>query len=379
MIVDAAGIVVADAPGGAGIGSDFTNNQRPEIGQALRGEPASFTRYSDTEGREILATAVPVFDDREQRVVGAVRVTQDASLIVENVRRLRLGLIAIGGAGLFAGLLIAFALAASLSRPLTRLASAARRLGAGDLAARAEDVRGPSEVAELARQFDDMAARLERTVHAQRSFVANASHQLRTPLTGMKLRLESAIADERDDNVRRQLEAAEREVDRLSGIVDRLLRVSREIEQGNPTDVDLRGAVTRALARWNERAVRAGATLLAHGEEVTAEANPTDVDQILDNLIDNAITYAPGEITVRTGREDGRAFVAVHDRGPGIATGDLDKVTERFYRGQGAPEGGSGLGLAIARELAEKWGGSVEITSAADTGTSVEVHLRPAR
>ncbi|HYG72570.1 MAG TPA: sensor histidine kinase, partial [Actinomycetota bacterium] len=78
-------------------------------------------------------------------------------------------------------------------------------------------------------------------------------------------------------------------------------------------------------------------------------------------------------------REDGRAFVAVHDRGPGIATGDLDKVTERFYRGQGAPEGGSGLGLAIARELAEKWGGSVEITSAADTGTSVEVHLRPAR
>jgi two-component system, OmpR family, sensor kinase len=378
VVVDRAGTVIVDAPDGEDLGHDYTNGRRPEIGSALSGKPASFPRYSDTEGREILATAVSVYNEDRTGIVGAVRVTQDASPIATNVRRVRVGLVTIGIAGLFAGLLIAFALARSLSLPLTRLAGAAKQLGEGDLAARAEDVTGPSEIEDLAKSFDEMAGRLERTVQAQRSFVANASHQLRTPLTGMKLRLESAAADERDPKVREQLEAAEREVDRLSEIVDRLLRVSREIEEGNPTQVGLRDAVDRALSRWSERARRLDSTLLASGDDITADGNPTDVDQILDNLIDNAITYAPGEIRVESGRIDGRAFVAVQDRGPGIALEDLERVTERFYRGRGAEPGGSGLGLAIARELAEKWGGTVDLSSEPGSGTRVEVRLRPA-
>ena len=378
LVVDANGTVLADAPGAEAVGANYATSSRPEIGQALRGEPVSFTRYSDTEGHELIATAVPVYDET-QRIVGAVRITQDAAAINANVRRVRLGLAAIGGAGLLAGLVLAFALAGSLSRPLTRLAGAARRLGSGDLAARAEDVSGAREIEELGRSFDEMADRLERTVQAQRAFVANASHQLRTPLTGMKLRLESAISTTTDDDVRHQLEAADHEVDRLSEIVDRLLAISREIEEGQPTEVDLGDVVARALARWTERARRLDTRLLARGEGVTAQGNAADLDQILDNLLDNAIAYAPGEITVESGRTDGRAFVAVHDRGPGIAPPDLPRVTERFYRGQGTPTGGSGLGLAIARELAEKWGGALEITSAPGTGTRVEVRLPAAR
>jgi len=378
VILDEDGIVRADSDAEA-VGADFTNGQRPEVDAALAGDAITVERYSDTEGREILATAVPVWDEDRTERIGAVRVTQDASPITANVRRVRLGLIAIGVAGLLAGLLIAFALAGSLSKPLTRLAGTAKRLGEGDLTARAEDVKGPTEVEDLAHSFDDMADRLERTVQSQRSFVANASHQLRTPLTGMKLRLEAAEAEATDPKVREQLEAAEREVDRLSEIVDRLLRISREIEEGNPTQVDLRDAVDRALSRWSERALRLDSKLLASGDGVTAEGNPTDVDQILDNLIDNALTYAPGEIRVESGRLDGRAFVAVEDRGPGIASEDLERVTERFYRGRGVEPGGSGLGLAIARELAEKWGGSVDLTSEPGSGTRVEVRLRTAR
>ena len=144
-----------------------------------------------------MATAVPIQD--EQRLVGAVRITRSVQQANDNVRNVTLGLAAIGIAALVAGMLLAFGLAGSLSRPLTRLAAAARRLGDGDLSARAGDVSGASEVEELGQSFDEMADRLERSAQAQREFVANASHQLRTPLTAMKLRLEGAIAEAPDE------------------------------------------------------------------------------------------------------------------------------------------------------------------------------------
>jgi two-component system, OmpR family, sensor kinase len=373
LVVNAEGIVLADSAG-TSLGRSYATTSRPEIVAALGGEPVSFVRFSDTEGRELVATAVPIKDETGS-IVGAVRVTQDARPISDSVRRVRLGLIVLGLAGVGAGLVIAFGLSASLSRPLTRLASAAKRLGAGDLTTRADVVRGPREIEELARSFDEMADRLERTVQAQRSFVANASHQLRTPLTGMKLRLEAAIDAAAGEDQRRQLQAADHEVDRLSEIVDRLLSISRDIEEGRPTQVDLGDVVSRALARWESRAERLGTRLIARGTGATAQGNATDLDQILDNLLDNAISYAPGDITLESGHADGAAFVAVQDHGAGIDPQDLDRVTERFYRGRGAPTGGSGLGLAIARELAEKWGGTLDVTSRPGEGTRVEVRL----
>jgi signal transduction histidine kinase len=376
VVVDNRGTLLADSDGPAEIGTDFRSAGRPEIDAALSGELFSEVRDSVDLGHDIVATAVPILD--EGRQFGAVRLTQDVQRVNDNVRNITIGLLAIGVAALVAGLVLAYGLAGSISRPLTRLASAAKRLGRGDLSARAEDVGGSTEVEDLGRSFDDMADRLERTVRAQREFVANASHQLRTPLTGMKLRLESATAEAKDEEVRRQLVAAEREVDRLSEIVDRLLAMSRQIEEGEPTHVDLGDVVTRALARWDERARSTDTTLRSSGGGGIAQGNPSDLDQILDNLIDNAIAYAPGEITVESGGDDGRVFVAVQDRGPGIPEPELAQVTERFFRGRGAPSGGSGLGLAIARDLAEKWGGDLAVTSSVGAGTRVEVRLRSA-
>jgi signal transduction histidine kinase len=375
IVVDSSGIVSGDSDGIA-VGEMYAERGRPEILRALEGQPESIIRMSQDLGRDIMATAVPVVDEDEQRVVGAVRITQDVQQVSDNVRRTTFGLLAIGAAGLIAGLILAFGLAGSLSRPLTKLAGAARRLGSGDLGARTELEGGASEIEELARAFDDMADRLERTVRAQREFVANASHQLRTPLTGMKLRLESAIAEAEDDDVKKRLEAAEREVDRLSEIVARLLVTAAAVEEGRPTRVDLDDAIERAVARWEERATRASAKIAATGDAGRAEGNPSDVDQILDNLLDNAISYAPGDVTIEAGRHDTSAFVAVEDYGPGIREEDVARVTERFYRGTDAPRGGSGLGLAIARDLAEKWGGSIEVTSEVGRGTRVEVRLR---
>jgi len=276
-----------------------------------------------------------------------------------------------------AGLVIAFALAGSLARPLSRLAATARRLGSGDLTARAGNVRGAREIDELGHSFDEMADRLERTVQAQREFVANASHQLRTPLTGMKLRLESAAAQSNDAEVQRQVKAAETEVDRLAETVNRLLLMSREVEAGTADTsrrADLREAAARACERWSERAERMASTVQTHGDAAVAEIDPTDLDQILDNLLDNAIAYAPGAVVIETGR----TFVAVRDQGPGIPAEERERVTERFYRGRGAPSGGSGLGLAIVRDLAERWGGSVALEGPDDGGTRILVTLSPA-
>ncbi len=378
IATDAKGIVLADSNGTAK-GENFMTSGRPEIQEALGNgglapTPNADIRPSRTVGADILVAAAPVLDPN---LIGAVRVTQSIHSVNAAVRRTTFSLIAvIGGIGLSIGLVIAVVMSGSLARPLTRLAVTARRLGAGDLSARAHDVTGADEIEELAGSFDDMADRVERTVQAQREFVANASHQLRTPLTGMKLRLESAIERADTPEMTHDLTAADREIDRLAATVDRLLVMARTLEEGGSTEIELHDAAERATDRWRERAATHSSTLSVDGDPVTALANATDVDQILDNLLENAMTYAPGPIELRTGTAERRAFVAVRDRGPGIPSEEHAKVTERFYRGKTAPPGGSGLGLAIARNLAERWGGALSVQSAEGGGTRIEVRFR---
>ena len=375
VVTDLDGTVVFDSDN-EDVGTNFDTPGRPEIQGALSGVPTAEVRFSRTEGRDLLVGAAPVIDEQQ---VGAIRLTRDFSRLDTARRRSIIGLIVVDLAALGAGILIAFGLAGSISQPVRKLAGAANRLGEGDLTTRAGEMEGgTTEVKELAADFDQMADRLERTVQAQREFVANASHQLRTPLTGMKLRLEGAIAAAPGDDVRRQLEAADREVDRLSEIVDRLLVMAHEIEQGTPTQVDLGEAAERALERWRGRAEQLDSTLSGSGGRTPAQGNPTDVDQILDNLLDNAIAYAPGIIEIETGAANGKAWIAVRDHGRGIPPAEQPRVIERFYRGRGTPPGGSGLGLAIATDLAQKWGASLAVSSPDGGGTRVEVRFRAA-
>ena len=313
IVVDDRGFLVADSDGPVPPKALYATSGRPEIQRALEGTPFSEIRDSIDLGHDIMATAVPIQD--EEQLLGAVRLTRNVQQVNDNIRNITIGLGAIGLAALAAGLLLAFWLAGSLSRPLTRLAAAAKRLGHGDLSARAGDVSGAREVEELGQSFDEMADRLERSVQAQREFVANASHQLRTPLTAMKLRLEGAIAEAPDEAVRQRLEAADLEVDRLSGIVDRLLVMAREIEEGTSANVDLGEAVDRAVERWNERAGERDSTVVARGDGGSARVDPTDLDQILDNLLDNATSYAPGEVTIESGGSNGQ--VVRRRSGPG--------------------------------------------------------------
>ena len=372
IVTDGTGRLLADSAGAGRLGESYES--RPEIEQVLRRRtPVQTVRFSDELGQRILATAVPIL--QQGRIVGTLRITQGLDSVRAEVRRTMIGLIAVGVAGLAAGLVIAWAMAGSLSRPLSRLARAAHRLGEGDLGARS-NVRERGEIGEVARTFDAMADRLEANVRAQREFVANASHQLRTPLTGLKLRLEAARARAQGSELARTLEAAEKEADRLAGIVDRLLVLARRAEKGEPApSANLDDAARAVVERWEERAAAAGASISVVGDGGWVGTRREDVDQIFDNLVHNALTYAAGPLRIELSAANGQALVAVEDRGPGIPAPDRERVLERFSRGQSAPPGGSGLGLAIVAELARRSGGDVRITDGSDGGTRVEVRL----
>ena len=355
MMVSDSGQVIADSAGGSTLGTSYRS--RPEVMTALGGSSYQETRPSQTLGTELLATAVPILHGG--RTVGAVRVTQSVEAVNSAVRRAIVGLallsVIVLGLGLAAGALIA----QQIARPIRRLDVAARRVAAGDLDARAP-VEGSSEQRSLAASFNEMTVRVSRLLRMQRDFVADASHQLRTPLTGLRLQLEELRETTSAEDPRAQrLDAGMSEVDRLSQMVDELLVLSRAGEHDQPaTDVDLARVADRALERWQKAADDAGIELVRMSPDGSSTVRSTvaDLDRTLDALIENAIRYGPpgSRVTI----VDGRRRLEILDEGPGLESGEDEVVFERFHRGRAGRQGvkGTGLGLPIARELVEQWG-----------------------
>ena len=376
ILVDADGKVVVDSAGRGLRGAPYAD--RPEVARAVGGEVAQGERRSESLDQDLLFTAVPVFD--RGVAVGAVRVTQSVDAVNEEVRNDTLGLIGVGVAALLLGLAVAWVLAGSLAKPPRQLAAAARRVAEGDLDARAPE-RGPREHREVAHAFNDMTSRLASALAAQRDFVADASHQLRTPLTGLRLRLEAASDTTTDPEVTDELRAADDEVLRLSRLIDNLLTLAREGQDPSAAHpVDLEAAAAGAIERWRVEAEgrRQRLALAAASGSAVALAGDDDVGIILDNLLENAIRYSgPGStIAVEVGRDEGTAFLAVVDQGPGLAPGEEQAALGRFYRGSaGSRSPGTGLGLAIVNVLAQRWRGSVELANRAGGGLRAEVHL----
>jgi two-component system, OmpR family, sensor kinase len=375
IVVDADGILVADSAG-AELGRDYST--RPEIATALSGRAFQDERESATLDESILATAVPVVGDG--RPVGAVRVTQSFEAVERAVRRAWLRLALVGLIVVALGLLAGWLIAAWVARPTVRLDAAARRVAAGDLGARAAE-EGSAEQRSLARTFNEMTARLQRLVESQREFVADASHQLRTPLAGLRLRLEAAAADGDPDG---ELAAAQREVDRLAQMVGELLELSRAGERELPgEEVDLADAARRACERWRgaagDRPLRVGDPARGGAGGDPARDAPTvwcaraDLDRIVDALVENALNYGEGAVTIAAGA----GVVRVLDEGPGLAQGEEEAVFERFHRGAASRTRatGTGLGLPIARELARRWGAEVTLRNR-DDGLGAVAELR---
>ncbi len=375
IVVDARGDLLADSEGTLP-GRSYAG--RPEIAAALDGRPFyQRERRSVTLGKTLLVTSVPVLGGG--RTIGAVRVSQSVEAVDRAVRRAWIGLALIGLLVLGLGLLAGSVVAGQIARPMRRLDRAARRVAEGDLAARAA-VEGSAEQRSLAGTFNDMTARLERLVRSQRDFVADASHQLRTPLTGLRLRLEAARGESREPAVDEELDAALGELDRLALMIDELLQLSRAGERNTAGErLALPELAARAAQRWSATAAGRDQRLTAGAAgDGAAWISREDADRILDALVENALGYSPAGTAVEVAAIAGG--LAVRDRGPGLEPGEEEHVFERFHRG-GAGRGGvpgTGLGLPIARELARHWGGEVTLHARAGGGTVAEVRLPPA-
>lgn len=370
VIVDRSGRSILDS--GAPPGQDFTN--RPEIATALAGRRASGTRRSRTAGGGLLYVAVPVASSGV--VHGAVRLTYPTATLDRRVRDHWLVLGSLAGVTLAAVAVVGIAMARWVAGPVRDLEHATAVVAAGDLAARAPTASGPPEVQSLARSFNAMAERLQQLVAAQQRFVADASHQLRTPLTALRLRLENAEAAG-GEAAGADLAAAQREVDRLSRIVDQLLVLARAGSGRVPVvDVDVGAVLADRAAAWGPVAASQGVAVAVEADGVgSARALTGAVDQILDNLLANALAVSPPGSTVvlRAVRAGPQVELHVVDRGPGMTDEERALAFARFWRaGDGT---GSGLGLAIVRELAEASGGRAGLDAVPGGGLDAWVRL----
>lgn len=376
VILDSRGRLLADSAGMQRRGQSYA--ARPEVRSALRGRAVQETRASRTLGERILATAVPIV--RGGRPAGVVRVTQSVAAVDEAVRRAVLGLALLALIVLVVALGAGALIARRLTDPLRRLDATARLISGGDLDRRAP-VEGTSEQRSLARAFNTMTARLGRALRAQRRFVADASHQLRTPLTGLRLHLEEAQAESREAPVRREIGEAIGEVDRLAEMVEELLVLSRAGERDAPQeDLDLGVAVREAERRWRRAAQERRMTVTAstNGPAPVHCSRPA-LDRAVDVLVENAVNYGAegGEVELVASTH----AIDVLDRGPGFAAGEEAVVVERFHRGTAGRAGpaGTGLGLPIARELARECGALLELSNRSDGGARATLRWEDAR
>lgn len=376
VVVDGAGNVITDTTREAAPGTPYATPQRPEFAKAMQSRfPQVGTRYSNTLGQELLVVTVPITEGTS--VVGAVRFSAPLGTIMHRVHVAWVALGAIGLAVILVGLILAWFLATSLARPVQRLEETAERFGAGHLEARATP-EGPAEVAALAASFNRMADAVGTSMESQRDFVANASHQLRTPLTGLRLRLENI--EQEGGPTSAEARKALLEVDRLSSLVNDLLELTRASLSGSPAGAtDLSRAARDASDRWSGPAGEGGVTISLRPESRgMVWADEKDLSHVLDNLLENAIRYCPAgtTVSVQTLDRPGQVVLDVSDDGPGIPELEWERVFDRFYRGStGRRSGpGTGLGLAIVDELARRLGGKVRLSSGQDgTGTRFEI------
>ena len=365
----------------AAAGADYST--RPEIADAVAGRATTGERYSRTLGLNLLYVAVPVRSG--ENIVGAVRLTYPSRLVDSRVDDRVRGLLVVALISVATAVIAAVLLAGTVTRPIQHLRTATDRLANGDLAARAPATDGPAEIRSLATSFNLMAARLSDVLTAQAAFAGDASHQLRTPLTSLRVRLEQAtdIVEADPSTARQRLEDATAETERLQRLVDQLLTLARaEGRVSAPVPVDLATIAAERVDVWSPLAAENDVELTTRtpGSPVPVWSVAEAVEQIIDNLVDNALAFAPPgtsvEVTVTPGGPE--STVHVRDRGPGMTDAQLARAFDRFWRAGQATHDGSGLGLAIVAQLARASGAHVHLAPRSGGGLVASVTFRSA-
>ncbi len=330
---------------------------------------------SDTTAQDgaWLRVAVPISD--ADKNTGAVVLARSADPVNDRISAMWGWLILIGAGCLLVGVALSVWLARWVARPLGTLGEAAARLGDGTLDVRAPTDTGPAEVRALAATFNRMAERTQTLVSAHQSWVADVSHQLRTPLTALRLRLD-LLADDAGDEAAAELAGVQEEITRLSRLVDGLLTVARaEGSVPRPQPVRADTVATERVAAWEPVARERRISLTASpGEPATAYLGPGDLEQMLDNVLANALEAVPdgGRVRIEVADGAGRVSLRVVDDGPGMG----EQAKQAAFRRFGNPAArGNGLGLAIVYRLATANGGTVSLSDTPGGGLTVALDL----
>lgn len=307
--------------------------------RALTGTPASTTT------REIVV-ATAITGGVDEQVIGALRLTESRAGADHRVRVVWLVMAATALAALALGWLIANRLARRLSQPVTDLAAAAARIGDGGTVERTQP-SGIGEIDTLTSALAEGSERVNEALARERRFSADVSHQLRTPLTALRLRLEGA----RGGNAAEVIEPALDDLDRIEETVEHLLEFARDAMPATST-VQLDLAAQQAAERWADRVSARGRNItVSTSDAVTTRGSRTSVAQILDVLVDNALQHGNGDIHIIQRRIAGGGAIDLSDEGAGIPSADTQRI---FKRGHGDHHG---IGLALARSIAEAEGG----------------------
>lgn len=316
--------------------------KQPEvIGATVTDNPRSSDVYEGPPPRRVTAILTESWSPTESRIRGSLLLVLGVAVLAT-----------IAACG------VAFLQARRLSRPLSDLAQTAERLGSGDPRPRHRRY-GIPELDRVAEVIDHTAERISRMLATERRLAADASHQLRTPLTALSMRLEEIIAAQDLMDVKEEAAVALTQVERLTDVVQRLLTDARDTRRSTstvPIDVDM--VIRQQIFEWRPAFRSARRPIRVDGVRgLAAVATPGAFAQVLATLMENSLMHGAGAVTIRTRTTGGSVVVEVGDEGPGVPSELGARVFERSVSGRAS----TGLGLTVARELAEADGGRLEL------------------
>jgi two-component system sensor histidine kinase MprB len=365
---------------------DGTTRQPPLIGLALPVDAGDESIADTGSGAELTDVES---GGRHLRLLtqgvaggGAVQVARSLESTDDVLANLRVVLFIVVGAGVAVAALLARRLADGAIAPITGLTEAAEHISeTGDLSRRI-DVEGEDEVGRLAGRFNAMLGTLESSrseladsARSQRQLVADASHELRTPVASLRTDIEVLRENPALDPAERtrMLAGIDARIAELGELIGDLIELARGDEVEGPTsDVRLDRLVSEAVERMRTHAPEREWELSL--EETVVEARPDRLARAVNNLLDNAVKYSPPGEPIEVSVADGE--LVVRDRGPGIPADEIDQVFDRFHRGASVRDvPGSGLGLAIVKQVAEAYGGAVEAANAEGGGARFSLRL----
>jgi two-component system sensor histidine kinase ChvG len=355
----------------------------PEVADALAGQYGAQTRITAGQQSVTLYSAIPVRSGGA--VVGAVLVSQSTFRILNDLYALRLDIFRLFLWSVVTAVVLSLLVSATITVPVRRLRDRAHaildprgRLLGGFTASRARD-----EIGELSRSLGELTARLERHVRLLESFAADVSHELRNPLASIRSAAELALGSPDPAECRAMLSMViedVRRMERLLAGVREISRIDSGVDEEKPEGpVDAREIAERIAGAARLRPGRRDVAYVVEGDRALVDVPPGRLQQVLENLVDNAASFAPsgGTVRVSIAKEAGFVVIRVRDDGPGIPPEHLDRVFDRFFTWRPGEEKGAhaGLGLSIVKAIAQTHGGSARATNLPGGGACLEVRL----